>query len=209
MSDMFPGDYATAETGVFWDIEQCEVPVGELNAGEVVAKISSNLSSFGHHFPSEGIKLNHFPAGHMYARQTKILEDIVSWSAEHPEPCTLMLIVGDTSHDFVEVVGLLKSMKNYQVHLISPSDIDDPIDQSGGSFSQGVEDNNNMRKRKKRRRCRGSSSSLGVANKLKKWKRCRIKKSKSPKVKAGGLGGSEAVAKPKGDKCSVRKGFVS
>ncbi|XP_010512585.1 PREDICTED: meiosis arrest female protein 1 homolog [Camelina sativa] len=137
MSDMFPGDYATAETGVFWDIDQCEIPAGELNANEVLEKIRSNLSSFGHrgpvsiraygdltghHFPSQGIKLNHFPAGHMYERQTKILEDIVSWSAEHPEPCTLMLIVGETSPDFVEVVQLLKSRKNYHFILIHSTD---------------------------------------------------------------------------------------
>jgi len=42
-----------------------------------------------------------------------MLEDIVSWSAEHPEPSTLFLIVGDTSRDFLDVVQLLKSKKNY------------------------------------------------------------------------------------------------
>ncbi|XP_010413317.1 PREDICTED: uncharacterized protein LOC104699675 [Camelina sativa] len=218
MSDIFPGDYATAETGVFWDIEQCEIPVGELNANEVLEKIRSNLSSFGHRgplsiraygdltghdFPAGDIKLNHFPAGHRYARQKQMLEDLVSWSAEHPEPCTLMLILGDTSHDFVEVVGRLKSTKNYQVLLIQPGD-DDPIDQSGSV------DNNNMRNRKKRRRCtctcRGRSFSLGVAYKLKmKCKRCRIKKSKSPKVEkqSGRSRERSSVAKPNGDECSV------
>ncbi|EOA24918.1 hypothetical protein CARUB_v10018209mg [Capsella rubella] len=137
MSDIFPGEYAAAETGIFWDIEQCEIP-DELNAGEVVQRVRSVISDAGHHgtvsmsaygdmtgldFPSEGIKLNHFPAGHTYARHTKMLEDIVSWSAEHPEPSTLLLILGDTSDDFVQVVKLLKSRKNYHVILVHPSDV--------------------------------------------------------------------------------------
>ncbi|XP_019093190.1 PREDICTED: uncharacterized protein LOC104753187 [Camelina sativa] len=202
MSDMFLGDYA----------KQCEIP-----AGEVLEKIRSNLTSFGHRgplslraygdltghdFPAGDIKLNHFPAGHRYAGQKKMLEDLVSWSAEHPEPCTLMLILGDTSHEFVEIVGRLKSTKNYQVLLIQPGD-DDPIDQSGSV------DNNNMRNRKKRRRCtctcRGRSFSLGVAYKLKmKCRRCRIKKSKSPKVEkqSGRCRERSSVAKPNGDECS-------
>ncbi|CAA0387994.1 putative NYN domain, limkain-b1-type, meiosis regulator and mRNA stability factor 1 [Arabidopsis thaliana] len=127
MSDLFPGDFAAAETGIFWDIEDCKIP-DDLNAGDALKNIKSALSSDGHHgtvsvraygdttgldFPSEGIKLNHFPAGERYARQTKMLEDIVSWSAEHPEPSTLFLIVGDTSRDFLDVVQLLKSKKNY------------------------------------------------------------------------------------------------
>ncbi|VVB06576.1 unnamed protein product [Arabis nemorensis] len=119
-----------AETGVFWDIEDCEIP-DDLSAGYVLEKIRSNLSSSGHHgtvsiraygdmtghqFPSEGIKLNHFPAGERYARHTKMLEDIVSWAAEHPEPSTLMLIMGDdASDDFIDVVKLLKSRKNYRL----------------------------------------------------------------------------------------------
>ncbi|CAL9245440.1 unnamed protein product, partial [Arabidopsis halleri] len=136
MSDIFPGDYAAEEIGIFWDIEQCKIP-DELNAGEVLNRVRSSLSSFGHHgpvsisgygdmtgheFPSEGIKLNHFPAGEMYARHTKMLEDIIAWSAEHPKPSTLMLIVGDISDDFVEVVQLLKSKKNYHVIVIHPGD---------------------------------------------------------------------------------------
>lgn len=44
-----------------------------------------------------------------------MLDDIVSWAAEHPEPSTLMLIMsGDASDDFLDVVKLLKSRKNYQ-----------------------------------------------------------------------------------------------
>ncbi|XP_010512586.1 PREDICTED: uncharacterized protein LOC104788515 [Camelina sativa] len=132
----FPGDFAAAETGIFWDTEDCKIS-GDLNAGVVLQNIKSTISSAGHHgpvsvraygdltghdFPSQGIKLNHFPAGERYARHTKMLEDIISWSAEHPEPCNLMLIVrGDTtSQDFVDVVELLKSRKNYMIHVVSP-----------------------------------------------------------------------------------------
>ncbi|CAL9245434.1 unnamed protein product, partial [Arabidopsis halleri] len=134
MSHLFPGDFAAAETGIFWDIEDCKIP-DDLNAGEALKNIRSAISSDGHHgtvsiraygdttghdFPSVGIKLNHFPAGERYARHTKMLEDIISWSAEHPQPSNLMLIVGDTSRDFVDVVELLKSKKNYNFILSHP-----------------------------------------------------------------------------------------
>jgi len=70
---------AAAETGIFWDIEDCKIP-DDLNAGDALKNIKSALSSDGHHgtvsvraygdttgldFPSEGIKLNHFPAGNV------------------------------------------------------------------------------------------------------------------------------------------------
>lgn len=61
-----------------------------------------------------------FVSGERYARHTKMLEDIVSWSAEHPQPSNLMLFVGDTSQDFVDVVELLKSRKNYRFFLAHP-----------------------------------------------------------------------------------------
>ncbi|KAL1208117.1 hypothetical protein V5N11_010093 [Cardamine amara subsp. amara] len=128
-----PGDFAAAETSIFWDIEDCEI--GELTATEAVNNIKSAISSAGHHgpvsiraygdmtghdFPTEEIKLNHFPTGERYARHTKILEDIISWAAQQPLPSNLMLIIGDTSGDFVEIVELLKSRKNYRFLLVHP-----------------------------------------------------------------------------------------
>ncbi|KFK35389.1 hypothetical protein AALP_AA5G278800 [Arabis alpina] len=72
-SSVFPGNFAAAETGIFWDIEDCKIPDGH-NGVDALEKIRSSISSFGHH----GIKLNHFPAGERYARQTKILEDVIA-----------------------------------------------------------------------------------------------------------------------------------
>ncbi|KAL1208116.1 hypothetical protein V5N11_010092 [Cardamine amara subsp. amara] len=130
----FPPDafIAEAETSVFWDIEDCKI--GDRNAAVVLQKIRSFISSggghigsisinaygdmTGHDFPTQGIKLNHFPAGQRYARHTKILEDIVSWAAQHPQPSNLMLIIGDTSEDFIEIVELLQSRKNYRCLLL-------------------------------------------------------------------------------------------
>ncbi|KAG7561746.1 NYN domain limkain-b1-type [Arabidopsis thaliana x Arabidopsis arenosa] len=130
----FPGDYAAAETGIFWDIEDCKIDV-DLNASQVLQNIKLTISRAGHHgtvsiraygdmtgheFPSEGIKLNHFPAGERYARHSKMLDGLIAWSAEHPQPSNLMLIMKDTSPDFIEVVQLLKSKKNYMFHIVQP-----------------------------------------------------------------------------------------
>lgn len=54
---------------------------------------------------------------------TKILEDIVSWSGENPEPSVGLLAlgdVGDAGDDIVEVVELLKSQKNYRFMVLTP-----------------------------------------------------------------------------------------
>ncbi|KAL0772196.1 hypothetical protein YC2023_051827 [Brassica napus] len=74
----------------------------------------------GRDFESTDIKLNHFPAGEKNARHTKMLEDIVAWAAEHPEPSTLMLVMSDISQDFLDVVDLLTTKKNYRFNEVLP-----------------------------------------------------------------------------------------
>ncbi|KAL0714997.1 hypothetical protein Bca4012_021976 [Brassica carinata] len=73
----FSGPYITSETGVFWDIDECEIPE-ELNAAQFLQRIKQNFSEGGHRgpvsiraygdmtgldFQSSDIKLNHFHAG--------------------------------------------------------------------------------------------------------------------------------------------------
>lgn len=130
----FPGLYATAETGVFWDKEECEI-TDDLNAAQVLKNMRKGLLGGGHRgpvtfnaygdmtgrdFESTDIKLNHFPAGEKNARHTKMLEDIVAWAAEHPEPSTLMLVMSDISQDFLDVVDLLTTKKNYRFIEVLP-----------------------------------------------------------------------------------------
>lgn len=73
-------NHAAAEVGVFFDIEDSKIP-DDSNAGLFLENIRSNLVSSGHrgtvsitvygdttkdhHLPSEGVKLNHFPAGEL------------------------------------------------------------------------------------------------------------------------------------------------
>lgn len=52
-----------------------------------------------------------------------MLEDVVAWSAENPEPSTLMLIMGSYSDDLADVVLLLKAQKNYHFICVEPSPI--------------------------------------------------------------------------------------
>ncbi|XP_018513795.1 uncharacterized protein LOC108871601 [Brassica rapa] len=58
--------------------------------------------------------------GEKHARHTKMLEDIVAWAAEHPEPSTLMLVMSDISQDFLDVVDLLTTKKNYRFIEVLP-----------------------------------------------------------------------------------------
>lgn len=58
--------------------------------------------------------------GEKNARHTKMLEDIVAWAAEHPEPSTLMLVMSDISQDFLDVVDLLTTKKNYRFIEVLP-----------------------------------------------------------------------------------------
>ena len=62
-------------------------------------------------------------------KMTKILEDMVSWSGENPEPSVGLLAlgdVGDAGDDIVEVVELLKSQKNYRFMVLTPPPLPPP-----------------------------------------------------------------------------------
>ncbi|XP_022552442.1 uncharacterized protein LOC106441895 [Brassica napus] len=124
-------------TGVFWDFDECGIP-DELNAAGVLQRMRQSLLHKGHRgpvsiqiygdltgldFQSSDIKLNHFHSGEKREKMTKILEDIVSWSGENPEPSVGLLAlgdVGDAGDDIVEVVELLKSQKNYRFMVLTP-----------------------------------------------------------------------------------------
>lgn len=128
----FPGLYATAETGLFWDKDECEITKCIQCSAQVLKNMRRALVGGGHRgpvtfhaygdmtgldFDSTDIKLNHFPAGEKHARHTKMLEDIVAWAAEHPEPSTLMLVMSDVSRDFLDV---LTTKKDYRFISVLP-----------------------------------------------------------------------------------------
>ncbi|CAN7003072.1 unnamed protein product [Brassica oleracea var. botrytis] len=46
----FSGPCITSETGVFWDIDECEIPE-ELNAAQVLQRMRQNFSEGGHRGP--------------------------------------------------------------------------------------------------------------------------------------------------------------
>ncbi|CAA7030571.1 unnamed protein product [Microthlaspi erraticum] len=114
---------------------QCETPNGASDARvlEKLLKLVTDLGHRGHvsvaaygdmtgrDFPTEaGVKLNHFRAGEEYAKDTKMLEDVVAWAGENPSPSTLMLVAGKVSEELEEVVLLLKRQKNYNLIYIHP-----------------------------------------------------------------------------------------
>ncbi|KAL0685226.1 hypothetical protein Bca4012_052074 [Brassica carinata] len=139
----YTGPYDTAATGVFWDMDECrkecEIPE-ELTAADVVPRIRQKLLDLGLRGPvsiriygdltgldfqsSEDVKLHHFHAGEKREKMTKILEDIVSWSGENPEPSVGILVLGhlgaSDDADITEVIELLKTQKNYQFMLVTP-----------------------------------------------------------------------------------------
>ncbi|RID76134.1 hypothetical protein BRARA_B03123 [Brassica rapa] len=135
--DLFSAPYDTNETGVFWDFDECGIP-DELSAAGVLQRMRHSLLHKGHRgpvsiqiygdltgldFQSSDIKLNHFHSGEKREKMTKILEDMVSWSGENPEPSVGLLAlgdVGDAGDDIVEVVELLKSQKNYRFMVLTP-----------------------------------------------------------------------------------------
>ncbi|WZY78644.1 hypothetical protein YC2023_025028 [Brassica napus] len=127
----------------FWDMDECrnecEIPE-ELTAADVVPRIRQKLLDLGLRGPvsiriygdltgldfqsSGDVKLHHFHAGEKREKMTKILEDIVSWSGENPEPSVGILVLGHLGAaddaDITEVIELLKTQKNYQFMLVTP-----------------------------------------------------------------------------------------
>ncbi|KAL0873628.1 hypothetical protein Bca101_023333 [Brassica carinata] len=131
---------SAAEAGVFWDINQCEIP--DLSAAEATQNMRHTLFNKGHRgtvkikaygdkkyydFLSAGVDINHFTSDilnvseEIYERHTKMFEDVVSWAAENPEPSTLVLILGDTEVDFHGLVERLKRERKYRFIYVEPS----------------------------------------------------------------------------------------
>ncbi|KAJ4896395.1 putative endonuclease or glycosyl hydrolase [Raphanus sativus] len=132
--------YVSNGTGVFWDMDQCKIPAGRTSS-DLVPFLREMMLSVGLRGPtsiriygdltgldfqasaSEDVKLNHFHAGEKRAKMTKILEDIVSWSAENPEPSLGIMFLGHLEEadyaDITEVTELLETQKNYHFVIVT------------------------------------------------------------------------------------------
>ncbi|KAL6657521.1 hypothetical protein ACP70R_005301 [Stipagrostis hirtigluma subsp. patula] len=134
------GEYATAKTSVWWDIENCHVPRG-FDPHLIAQNMSSALAAAGytgpitisaygdtncvphhvqHALSSTGIALNHVPAGIKDASDKKILVDMLIWAIDNPPPANYLLISGD--RDFSNAVHKLK-MRRYNILLAQPPNV--------------------------------------------------------------------------------------
>ncbi|KAH0865537.1 hypothetical protein HID58_082748 [Brassica napus] len=127
-------------TGVFWDMDECKIPEGRTEAdlvpfirqmllgvglrGPVSIRIYGDLTGLDFQASEDHVKLSHFHAGEKREKMTKILEDIVSWSGENPEPSLGILVLGHLGAaddaDITEVTELLKTQKNYHFVFATP-----------------------------------------------------------------------------------------
>uniref|UniRef100_A0A0D3DV07 NYN domain-containing protein n=1 Tax=Brassica oleracea var. oleracea TaxID=109376 RepID=A0A0D3DV07_BRAOL len=102
--------YVSNGTGVFWDMDECKIPEGRTEA-DLVPFIREMLLGVG-------------LRGEKREKMTKILEDIVSWSGENPEPSLGILVLGHLGAaddaDITEVTELLKTQKNYHFVFATP-----------------------------------------------------------------------------------------
>ncbi|KAI0511576.1 hypothetical protein KFK09_012206 [Dendrobium nobile] len=134
------GNYATAKTSVWWDIENCQVP--KTCDPHVIAKnISSALVAMNYRGPvsisaygnttlinagvqqalsSTGISLNHVPGGVKDASDKKILVDMLFWAVDNRPPANYLLISGD--RDFSNALHQL-SMRRYNILLAQPRNV--------------------------------------------------------------------------------------
>ncbi|KAL0848616.1 hypothetical protein Bca101_021863 [Brassica carinata] len=140
MAASYSEPYISNGTGVFWDMDHCKFPEGR-TAADLVPTIRQMLLSVGLRGPasiriygdltgldfqvaSDDVKLNHFHAAEKREKMTKILEDIVSWSGENPEPSLGILNLGHLEEadeaDITEVTELLETQKNYHFVIVTP-----------------------------------------------------------------------------------------
>ncbi|XP_010515286.1 PREDICTED: uncharacterized protein LOC104791161 [Camelina sativa] len=124
-------------TAVFWDIVDCKIH-DDLNIVEVTQNIKKTISEVGidgtevvsiraygeddgkdHDFNSAGVTFTHSPAAARRARHNQILVDVLAWAEENPPPANLLLIMGDTTKEFENVILFLKSL-NYRYLLAHP-----------------------------------------------------------------------------------------
>lgn len=129
--------YVSAKTSVWWDIENCPVPMG-CDPHAIAQNISSALfkmnysgavtiSAYGdtHRIPSyvqqalnsTGIALNHVPAGMKDASDKKILVGMLLWAVDNPAPANYLLISGD--REFSDALHQLR-MRRYNILLAQP-----------------------------------------------------------------------------------------
>ncbi|KAJ7973135.1 Meiosis arrest female protein 1 [Quillaja saponaria] len=135
--------YATAQTSVWWDIENCQVPNG-CDPHGIAQNISSALakmnycgrvsiyaygdtlripSSIQHALSSTGISLHHVPAGVKDASH-KILVDMLLWAIDNPAPANILLISGDKG--FSNALHQLR-MRRYIILLAQPLKASAPL----------------------------------------------------------------------------------
>ncbi|VFQ84878.1 unnamed protein product [Cuscuta campestris] len=129
--------YSAGKISVWWDIENCQVPVN-CDPHAIAQNISSalvamnyrgpvSISAYGdtkkissstqHALNSTGIALNHVPAGAKDASDKKILVDMLFWAVDNPAPANYLLISGD--RDFSNALHQLR-MRRYNILLAQP-----------------------------------------------------------------------------------------
>ncbi|XP_010467949.1 PREDICTED: uncharacterized protein LOC104747940 [Camelina sativa] len=130
-----------AETAIFWDIVDCEIPNG-LSLDSVCQNIKSALADDGYHgkvsihaycdteesqvamasaFESSGIKL--VRAGDTNSRLVRMLKDLSLFAVDHNKPSNVMVISQDMSSESLFVKLLLK-VKKYRNHNLLLAQID-------------------------------------------------------------------------------------
>eukprot|EP01018_Ginkgo_biloba_P018430 Gb_38160 [translate_table: standard] len=123
---------------VWWDFENCSVPVG-VSVYKVVPRILAALRTSGIKGPmticgygdilqlsrstqealtATGICLSHVPRGGKNSADRALLVDLVLWASQNPPPAHLFLISGDG--DFSSILHRLR-MQNYNI-LLANSD---------------------------------------------------------------------------------------
>ncbi|KAJ7977736.1 Meiosis arrest female protein 1 [Quillaja saponaria] len=136
--------YAMAQTSVWWDIENCQVPNG-CDPHGIAQNISSALakmnyggrisiyaygdtlripSSIQHALSSTGISLHHVPAGVKDASHKKIVVDMLLWAVDNPAPASILLISGDRG--FSNALHQLR-MRRYIILLAQPLKASAPL----------------------------------------------------------------------------------
>ncbi|XP_065010154.1 uncharacterized protein LOC135581175 [Musa acuminata AAA Group] len=124
------------KVAVFWDFENCNIPVG-VNVFRVVHRITSALRSNGIKGPvtitafgdvsqlsrttqealaCTGVCLTHVPHGGKNSSDRFFMADLVYWVSQNPPPVHFFLISGD--RDFANILHRLR-MSNYNVLLSS------------------------------------------------------------------------------------------
>ncbi|PKI35570.1 uncharacterized protein LOC116196201 isoform X1 [Punica granatum] len=136
--------YSSAKTSVWWDIENCQVPMGcdphaiARNISSALVKMNYcgpvSISAYGdtNRIPnsvqkalsSTGIALNHVPAGVKDASDKKILVDMLFWAVDNPAPANYLLISGD--RDFSNALHQLR-MRRYNILLAQPLKVSAPL----------------------------------------------------------------------------------